>query len=191
MVGPIWSRRSTEMRLCCDFCDPGKTGHVCEGDQARRQRRRKAPTCTPRYLHCGSELRHKCEIRCISWAIGARKSCKVAHVLRRLQTATPDDASSPMLSQVERVEDGIQMAPRITNLRQAREAAGREMESSPSQCWGHESVININMNALTLFPLVQQLPLSIRYQAYREIPVSQYSVENRIARSFDDQPSFA
>ena len=32
-----------------------------------------------------------------------------------------------------------------------------------SQCWSHESVIKINMKALTLFPLVQQLPLSITY----------------------------
>ena len=60
---------------------------------------------------------------------------------------------------------------------------------SPPQCWSHESVINIDMRALTLFPLVQQLPLPTRYLGYREISVSQYSVENRIARSFDDQPS--
>ena len=131
----------------------------------------------PRYLRCGSELRHNCENAASLVQSERDNPARWLTWLRRLRTVN-----------VERVEDGIQMAPRITNLRQAREAAGREMESSPSQCWGHESVINIKMNALTLFPLVQQLPLSIRYQAYREIPVSQYGVENQIVRFFDNQP---
>jgi hypothetical protein len=67
------------------------------------------------------------------------------------------------------------MASGDHELRQAREAAGRVSYLNglfASPVLGHESVININMKALTLFPLVQQLPLSIRYQAYREIPVS-------------------
>jgi hypothetical protein len=85
--------------------------------------------------------------------------------------------------------------PRITKMRKAGHEFGEAAvilmnPSSPPQCWSHGSVININMKALILFALIQQLPLPIRYQAYREIPVLRHGVETRIPRSFDDQPSF-
>jgi hypothetical protein len=39
-------------------------------------------------------------------------------------------------------------------------------------------VININMKALTPFPLVQQLPLSIRYQA-----IEKYRFHNMVSKT--------
>ena len=102
-------------------------------------------------------------MRRISWAMGAGKFCKRGSrgsiVMR---TAKVEQVKAGLF---QGRTDGIL---RITNMRTAHEFGGRVSylngnSSILSQCWSHESVININMKALTLFPLVQQLPLSIRY----------------------------
>ena len=84
--------------------------------------------------------------------------------LRRLRTGN-----------VERVEEVLFEAcrwrPRITNMRQAREFGGAgwswlKWNLSPAKCWSHQSVININMKALTLEKnLLLQLRAGV--QAYR------------------------
>jgi hypothetical protein len=69
---------------------------------------------------------------------------------------------------VERVEAVLFKAYRwrrtITNMRR-REAAGRVsyLNEFFASVLASQSVINLNMKALTLFPSVQQLPLSVRF----------------------------
>jgi hypothetical protein len=101
------------MRLCCDFCDPGKTGHVCEGIKPEDSDDGK-----PLHAHLDIYIAAvNCDtIAKFAASLGQSERENPARWLtwlRRLRTTN-----------VERVEDGIQKAPRITNLRQAREAAG-------------------------------------------------------------------
>ena len=99
---------------------------------------------------------------CLNGIHGSRKFCSVAHVGSIvMRTANVEQVKAVLFRGVQMVSEDHEYAHGARIWR-----AGVILKwklSILSQCWSHESVIKINMKALTLFPLVQQLPLSITY----------------------------